>query len=296
MIPRETVRSSAGVFVLVIALAGCEDRSSPIESTPAAEVTPEPAAVDTFPATTETMPDAAPMTPPADPSAPPDPELAAITALIARQQFAEARLRAEAFLSQEPGSGRAYLLLALSHHKERNYGRARPFFERALELAPQEKVIHHFYGYCLYNLGDLDGARQQFTAHLESDPEEGDSHYGLGLVELEAGRLAEAERRFRGGIELTERLEQTDPALYRVRRTDLAKFHFRLADVHLARDELEAARDELLATIEIYPLHSNAHFKLSQVYQRLGEETLAAEALQRYEAVKEQVRPTGGKP
>ncbi len=137
----------------------------------------------------------------------------------------------------------------------------------------------------------MDGARAAFTNHLRFDPSEADSYFGLGLVELDSGKLDEAEAAFRRSIELTESLQATDPPRFLARRGDLAKGHARLGDVYFARSDYEHARDELIAAIQIYPLHYAPYYTLSLVYRRLEQDDLADEALRRYQAVKQQVRP-----
>jgi tetratricopeptide (TPR) repeat protein len=244
-----------GVLVAVL-LAGCEDAA------PTPPV-PEPAAV-------------APE--PLDPRVQDE-----IVLLIERGKYDDARRRTGALLEQAPEDARLVLLLGLTYHKQRRYMAARPHFERARALAPELHVVDHFMGYCLYYVGDLDGARDAFERHLAADPDEADSHFGLGLVEMEEGRLDEAEARFHRAITLTERLRTTRPAAFASRRLDLAKSYARLADVHLARGDAAAARDALVRAVEINPALYAAWFRLSTVHRRLGDDAAAAEALRVFE-------------
>ncbi|MCP3905284.1 MAG: tetratricopeptide repeat protein [Planctomycetes bacterium] len=237
-----------------------------------------------------------PAPPPADPApaatsrvetVPLDPRVQdEIVTLIAQGKYDEARRRIEVLLVRTPNDGRAVFLLGLTHHRQRRYAAALPHFERAVELAPDHDVVHHFLGYCRFYAGDLDGARDAFERHIAADPDEADSHFGLGLVELEDGRFDEAEVRFNRAIELTERLRETDPAAFSRRRRDLAKFHARLGDVHLTRNDPAAARDALITAVEIDPGLYAAWFRLSTVHRRLGDEAAAAEALRVFEEAK----------
>ena len=52
----------------------------------------------------------------------------------------------------------------------------------------------------------------------------------------------------------------------------------RLGDLHFARDDYPAARDELLEATRIWPHNISAFFTLSLVYRRLGEDALAEQA------------------
>ena len=63
---------------------------------------------------------------------------------------------------------------------------------------------------------------------------------------------------------------------------DVAKAHARLADVHLRRDELDAARSELRTATILWPQHYTAFYKLSRVLNRLGDRAAADEAFRQY--------------
>ncbi len=202
------------------------------------------------------------------------PELAAIFGLIEQFQTGAARPRLRAWLEQHPGDGRAEFLVGLSFHREKRYGLARPHFVRAAELEPSYHPTYHFLGWCLYWLGDLPAARQAFETHLAWLPGEGDSHFAIGLIDLDEDRLDEAERRFRDAI----RLQAEIPA----RRKDVSKAHARLADIHVRRGELEAARTDLVTATTLWPEHYTAFYKLFRVHTRLGAPEAAREALEQY--------------
>jgi tetratricopeptide (TPR) repeat protein len=203
------------------------------------------------------------------------PELTAVARLIGQQQTDAARDRLMSYLQQNPDDGRAEFLMGLSYHREKRYALARPRFERAVELTPDYHPAYHFLGWCLYYLGELTPARTAFEQHLAWMPDEGDSHFGLGLIDLDEDRLDDAARRFRRAIEL----QADDPR----RRKDVSKAHARLADVHIRRDEIEAARAELETATELWPQHYTAFYKLSRVLNRLGETEAAQHAFRQYE-------------
>lgn len=233
--------------------------------------------------------------PPAQPAPePPEPRLDDALQRIAKGDFEGARGLAGAVLAERPGSARAAFLVALAHHKQKNYGAAAPYFDRALSLGPTFEPyapVTYFRGWCRYYLGDLPGARADFEAHLELVPDEADSRFGLGVIALDEGRLDDAERELGLALELSsERLRSGDGS----RRPDAAKAHARLADVHLLRGDAAGARRELEAALELYPAHYAAWYKLHQVLLRLGDEQGAAEALRQHDLWKERVRPGSG--
>ncbi len=202
------------------------------------------------------------------------PELVAIFELIEQYQTGAARPRLRAWLQDHPGDGRAEFLLGLSFHREKRYGLALPHFVAASELEPSYHPTWHFLGWCLYWLGDLVAARQAFETHLSYKPEEGDSHFAIGLIDLDEDRLDDAERRFRDAI----RLQADNPA----RRKDVSKAHARLADIHVRCGELDAARNELVTATTLWPEHYTAFYKLFRVLTRLGETEAAKEAFRQY--------------
>ncbi len=210
---------------------------------------------------------------------------------ISAGDHAGGRELAERVLGERPGSARAEFVLALSFHKQKNYGRALPHFERALAIGPTFEpfaTVHYFHGWCLYNLGELPRARAAFETHLGELPDEGDSHFALGLIALDEGRLDDATTRLERAIALnTERLQAGDAS----RRADVAKARARLAEVYLQRDELEAARNELEACVTIYPAHYTAWYKLHRVLAQLGEHELAEQALVEHDRWLARVRP-----
>ncbi len=202
-----------------------------------------------------------------------------------------ARTLAASVLAERPSSARASFLVGLAYHKQKNYGAAEPLFDRALELGPTFEPfapVVYFRGWCRYYLGELDGARADFEAHLALVPNDADSRFGLGVIALDEGRLDDAERELGRALELSSALLAGGDES---RRPDVSKAHARLADVHLLRDDLEGARRELEAAVELYPAHYNAWYKLHQVRLRLGDGPGAAEALSRHDFWKARVRP-----
>lgn len=226
----------------------------------------------------------------AEPPPPPplSPELEAIARLIAGGQNQTARTRLEAFVAQNPDDGQAAFLLGLTYHREKRYALAEPWFTAALRLEPGYYTTYHFLGWCLYYLGDMAGSRAAFERHLEFAPDEGDSHFALGLIALDEDRLDDAERRFRTAIEL----QRDNPG----RRRDVSKAHARLADVYIRRDQVQEAKAELLLATELWPQHYTAFYKLSRVLNRLGENEAADEAFRQYKFWEERAEQRRGVP
>ena len=267
--------------MLLLMAGGCRDRGDPDQGQ-----TAEPTGGEPRPDNKDgTPPDRAP----ADaPTATLDPDLAPIFALISQNQLGPARDRVTDYLQQNPQIGPAQFLLGLTYHREKRYALARPHFAKAAEFSPQFHPTYHFYGWCLYYLGETAEARSAFQEHLRLDPTEGDSHFALGLLAMDADQLDEAERQFRQAIDL----QSDNPR----RRRDVAKAHARLGDLYIRREQLAQAETHLQTATNLWPQHYAAYYKLHLVLNRLGEPEAAEEAFQQYRLWQQRAEQRRGLP
>lgn len=215
------------------------------------------------------------------------PELRLAARAIEEQRFETGRELAKAHLAAHPEDGQAMFILGMSHYWTGNYGAASPWLQQALAREPGLFVIHDFLGHSLFLLGELAGARREYEAFLDVVPDEPKGHYGLGLIELEETRLDAAAARFRRAIELHEELARRDPRQRDARAPEFAECHARLGEVHFARGEYEAARDELIRATTLCPGNISAFYTLSLVHRRLGAEEQADQAAERFESARQ---------
>lgn len=216
------------------------------------------------------------------------PPLNSIFRMIAQGRFEPARQQISTYLVENPNSGEARFLLGLSFHRQKRYALAKPHFEEAAKLSPFFHPTFHFQGWCLYYLGEIDDSYAAFKEHVRLSPNEGDSMFGMGLIEMELDQLDEAEKNFQTAIDL----QKDNPR--RVR--DVAKVHARLADIFIRRENFNQAQDELEQALKLWPQHYIAHYKLSVVLNRLGKELEAQEAYKRYKSGKAQAAIRRGVP
>ena len=268
--------------MLLLMAGGCRDQGDPGQGQTAGPTGGEPPPYNNKDGT---PPDRAT----ADaPTATLDPDLAPIFALISQNQLVPARDRAADYLQQNPQTGQAQFLLGLTYHREKRYALARPHFAKAAEFSPQFHPTYHFYGWCLYYLGETEQARTAFQEHLRLAPTEGDSHFALGLLAMDADQLDEAERRFRHAIDL----QSDNPK----RQRDVAKAHARLGDLYIRREQLESAKTHLQTATNLWPQHYAAYYKLHLVLNRLGEREAAEEAFQQYRLWQQRAEQRRGLP
>jgi tetratricopeptide (TPR) repeat protein len=212
---------------------------------------------------------------------------AACIQLLEAERYAEARGLAERLVEEHPEDSQAYLLLALSWHKERKYERAETHFKAALARDADNHPAKIFYGWCLYNLGRGGEARAMFEAFLKAQPNYADAHFAIGLIDFDEDDIDAAGKRFRTAIELSQRAGQKD---------DEAKAHARLADVLMRREKLEEAKEHLEQSVALNPDLYGAYFKLSRVLQRLGDAEGAKRARALHVEARNRVRPPEGHP
>lgn len=207
---------------------------------------------------------------------PADPRLAPAGRLLEQGRHQEALDTLIPILAGKPGSGRAALYFAAALHKLGRHAEALPHFERVLEAGPsvpKGEGAFHLYGWSLYHLGRLDEAHAAFEAAVRFLPGNHDPRFALGVCELEAGRPDAAEGHLAKALELA--------AAARAPR-DMARAQARLADVHLARDDLARARAALEECVKLHPAFDEAWHKLSRVCARLGDDEASRKALDEY--------------
>lgn len=259
-------------------LIACGDAPAPLDKghTPPAPTEPQPAPQ------TPTGLDVAALE--AKPPAPELPELEPVLALLGAGAYPNALTEVQAVRQAHPDHPRAQFLEALTLHKLKRYAEAEPLFRTAAQSAhsfDSVAALPYYLGWCDYWLGDFDAARAAFTAHVTAT-DEPDSHFGLGIIALELGELEAAEAALelaRLGFEA--RFEGGDLAAAR----DLGKSYARLADVALARDQDELARDHLQTALGLDGERPAVWFKLYNVALALDDKQLASLAKRKYETL-----------
>ena len=278
---RVTLLKVTSTGMVLLAAVGCQDHSEPAPDQ--ADASPQTVPVvamehDAPPDRQETDP----------PTAELGDELAPIFAMISRNQHGAARDRVIVYLQENPESGQGEFLLGLTYHREKRYALARPHFAKATELSPRFHPTYHFFGWCLYYLGETKAAERIFQEHVQLAPNAGDSHFAIGLLAMEDDRLDEAERRFRKAIEL----QANNPRHTR----EVAKAHARLGDLYIRREQLAQAKTHLQTATDLWPQHYAAYYKLHLVLNRLGEPEAAEQAYEQYRIWQQRVEQQRGLP
>jgi len=212
-------------------------------------------------------------------------DLQTIARLIASDRTGPARVQLVNYLKTHPGDSQATFLFGLSYHREKKYGEAVDHFRQAIAAPNPYCTTNHFLGWATFYLGELEEARAAFLQFLLCQPDEPDSHYALGLMALDAGDLHEAAGLFNRCHDLAEH----DPRQARMKL--LSKSRYGLGRVHEQNGDYLQAKQEFAQSVELFPDHYEALYRLNRALVKLGEHEQAAEVHERYLQTKERVRP-----
>jgi tetratricopeptide (TPR) repeat protein len=209
--------------------------------------------------------------------------------------FAGCRAIASEVLANSPTPAtraRAEFVLGLGYHKAKQYADARTHFELAAAGAEftDKHALPYYQAWCCFWLGDMDSAERFFELHL-TQREEGDSHFGLGVIALERGLQEPAEKQLTKALELFEARVAAGNA---VAARDVAKAHARLADVNLMAEDFEGAKQHLLLATQLDSNRSAVWYKLYQVAIELEDKALEVRGLSEYNRCLEQKEQQSG--
>ncbi len=192
---------------------------------------------------------------------------------IQARQFDAARAEVERYLREKGSAARvaqAEFLLGLSFHEERRGTEALAHFDRCAALEPGYLANQYYRGMSALDRGEVAKAREAFETYLAVEPEKAEALFGLGLVELEEAREADARAHFERAI------ARTRPRLADARdaadaKSDLGRYLARLGDACVRVGDLPAARQALAESVELLPQLPEPRAKLADVERRLAE-------------------------
>ncbi len=197
---------------------------------------------------------------------PVDPRFQLARQLLVSGRFAEAEVVFAALDAEGPRHPSVAFLHAIAIQKQKKYAAA---LTRLDELAtldvdyPERRGLDHFRGWCLFYLGRPAEAADAFAAHLAVQPDEPDSHFGLGVSRLELGETEASLACFDRAIEID--LGRDD------RRRDLAKAWIRRGDALWELGRIEEATASFHKGVIQFPDHYEGWAKLARGHERLGD-------------------------
>lgn len=150
----------------------------------------------------------------------------------------------------------AYLNIAACHERLGEFGKARPFYEKALKLDGDNANFSFIYAGALLRHGDVAGGRKYLENAVYADPANPDYVYELGVVCLCLTQKVEAAKCFRAAVDVS---------------TNYSAAWFRLGALELeGKNTNEALR--LLEKVELdCDLAPQAYYLKSRIRKKLGD-------------------------
>ncbi len=118
-------------------------------------------------------------------------------ALTSESKIAEAVPEARKALQIDPDHKSALVMLGFSLSGSGQYAAAIPVLQKALVWPLNLPIIHKHLGGCLVHTRDFDGAIKELTTFLETNPNDAETHYLLGVALREKNQKSDAEIQFR---------------------------------------------------------------------------------------------------
>lgn len=146
-----------------------------------------------------------------------------------------------------------YLRAGDEFRRQREYANAERFYRKALEVNPDNPVIHTNFGAALLEQGKLEDAKARFLRAIELNSEIAIAHCDLGIVLRREQKLSEARASYEEALRL-------DP--------QLVMAHLHLGTLLAELGELEEAKTHLLEAVRLDPRNTYVQFNLGILYCR----------------------------
>lgn len=134
-------------------------------------------------------------------------EIEEASELLVERRFEEALVEIKRVLAGDPNNAYAYNLLGSALWELKQLEPARDAFRAAVLLAPSFLGARTGLAQALRRLGDLDGAEQEARMALRQAPEDGDAHMVLGLVLASRGERQRARQHLHAFLQSKPELE-----------------------------------------------------------------------------------------
>ncbi len=189
---------------------------------------------------------------PAKASAPTAAEINQLVALFNAGSHVEMERKARLLVERHPNSGVAWKALGLSLQMQGKD--ALHALQKATELFP-DAAAHNSLGNALLDLGQLDGAVENYSRALEIKPDFAEAHNNLGNVLRSIGRLDDAMASYRRALEI---------------KPDFAEAYSNLGVTFHDLGRLAEAEANYRWALEIKPDYALAHYNLGNTLQDLS--------------------------
>jgi tetratricopeptide (TPR) repeat protein len=160
------------------------------------------------------------------------------------------------------GAATLILLMAATWVQVGYWRNSTVLFEHALEVTENNYLIHNNLGNIYFREGKLDKAIHHYSESLRINPGFALAHNNLGAAMLRAGDIEKAIFHFQTAL----RLNPDDKDARNNLNKTLVHKYFGAGNYHLARGELDQARQQYQQAISIQPQFIPALNRLAEVY------------------------------
>jgi len=174
-----------------------------------------------------------------------------------------------------PTSANALFLLAMAYQEQGNSDEAARYLQQCVEREPQRADAHDQLGRIAQQEGEHDKAVEYFRKAKQCDPKMAGINYRLGEAYKALGKPDEAI------AAMTENAARFPKA---------PDSFLALGELHLQKQEYEAAQEQYEAALACDPNLSKAYYGLASVAARLGQREQANTYRQRFREVEERER------
>lgn len=181
--------------------------------------------------------------------------------LFAEKRHQESLRQLERSFALHRQDARVYLLAGMNWVVLERLDLARPFFEQAAQLAPDDGMMHYHLGRYYYSAQRFAQAEQAFRAALKLNPDSVKAHDNLGLALEAQTKTEESEASYRKAIELAELQKLTTEWPW----LNLAKLLIEKGRHEESLEFVEAAQRMNPRSAEVFYVHGKALQKLGRV-------------------------------
>lgn len=193
-------------------------------------------------------------------TAPGPAELNQLVALFNAGHYAELESRARSLLGRYPDSGLGWKILGAALQIQGKDSLAA--LHKAAELLPGDAVTHYNLGNILHERGRLNEAEVSYRRALRIVPDGADVHTNLGKTLQDMGRIGEAEASYRRALQI---------------KPDHAEAHNNLGETLMESGRLDEAEASLRRALQIRPDYVKVRLSLASVRKvKADDENLAA--------------------
>jgi tetratricopeptide (TPR) repeat protein len=146
-----------------------------------------------------------------------------------------------------------YLRAGDEFRKQGDYANAIRWYRRALDINPNNALVHANWGTCLLYEGKLKQAKERFAQALALRPDLPEAHCSMGIILRQEGKPQEAVQSYREALRI---------------KPNFSLAHLHLGTLLLDLGRFDQAKEHLSEAVRLDPRDPFAHFNLGAAYGR----------------------------